>query len=282
MVQRMYGKGNKVFTWKDQIAKTPAPLRGNVPKGALTRLSVSKMGMFEKCPWAFKFYYIDGLTNFEESEALIGGKILHDMFYYASLAEYPEVIRTYEKYGDYVKDCENFISFSRKRMFFHGTSIPHLAEYEIYDAEYDTLLFVDRIDKIKDGYEITDYKTGKVHGIGLYRFQLALYTYFVEKHLNIKIKRWGVFFTNAGRYLGEVVDREKVNLIPHTLEAVRSRIQSATQTNRFPKKSGPLCNFCNFRHFSLCDGVGDNKDPNYFGELDAYRYSKKKKSGKDV
>jgi len=275
MVQRLFGK-SRVFTWNDQQAK-PAKLRTHVERGALTRLSVSKMTMYEKCPYAFKFYYVDGLTNLDDSEALVNGKVLHDMFYFASLAEYPEAIRTNSRYDEFVQDCENFISFSRKRMFYLGTSIPYLAEYEIYDEEFDVLLFVDRIDKLKDGYELIDYKTGKVHGLGLYRFQLAFYAYFVEKHLNINIKRWGVFFTNVGRYLGEVADRKKMELIPHTLEIVRDRIKHSSSQNHFPKKSGPLCNFCNFRHYSLCDGIGENKVPDYFGDLDVYRYSKKGK-----
>jgi CRISPR/Cas system-associated exonuclease Cas4 (RecB family) len=282
MVQRLYGK-TKIFTWNDQKAKQqPKSLRGVVARGALTRLSHSKMTMFEKCPYAFKFYYVDGLTSLDDSDALINGKALHDMFYYASIAEYPEIIRTYEKYAEFMQDCEHFIEFSRKRMFYLGTSIPYLAEYEIYDKDLDVLLFIDRIDKLKDGYEVVDYKTGKVHGLGLYRFQLALYAYFVEKHLKIKVRRWGIYFTNSGRYLGEVVDRKKMELIPKTLEAVRNRIKQASSQNHFPKKSGPLCNFCNFRHYSLCDGIGENVNPNYFGELDVYRYSKKKKKDDDI
>jgi len=276
MVKRL-GKGKRVFDWIDQKEIKIPPLRDHIRKGALTRLSVSKMQLFEKCPHAFKFYYIDGLKNLKDSEAMLNGKTIHDMFYYASMAKYPELIRLDKDYPAFEKDCENFIKFSRNRMVYLGTSRPYLAEYEIYDEELDVLLYIDRIDKLKGGIEIVDYKTGKVHGVGIYRFQLALYTYFVEKHLKEKVIRWGVFFSNAGRYMGEPVDRKLVNMIKNTIASVRTKMENSIKTGAFEKRSGPLCNWCNFRHFSLCDGVGVNKEPSFFGELDWYRGEQKEK-----
>ena len=147
--------------------------RDDLPFSA-DRMSVSRMQLWEKCAYAYRLNYEEDLRHLDESEHLTSGKEIHELFYLASLNAEPESIRILPNYKKYQDDCERFIEFSRLMWRKNGTSIPLLAEYEIYDEELNVLMYIDRIDKHDDGIQILDYKSGGYKSIACYRFQLAV------------------------------------------------------------------------------------------------------------
>ena len=59
MVARKIGK--KLVYYKEQKQGVIKPLKGHNYVNDVDRMSVSKMQLFEKCPYAFRFYYHDNL-----------------------------------------------------------------------------------------------------------------------------------------------------------------------------------------------------------------------------
>lgn len=249
------------------------PRKGNILDFP-DRMSVSRMQAFFKCPFFFKLQYVDGFKVADDSEHLSRGKELHDMFYYASMTGMPEVIRSFDGYNKYPDHCENFIALCRQIAGRTGVTLPFLAEYEIYDEKDRVILYIDRIDSVKGEVDILDYKTTMPKSnIKEYRFQLALYTYYVQKVLGLKVRRWGVMFTGGhGALIYEAVDQKKVNWIPEMLKIVREGISECHST-KFDKRRNGLCFHCKFRAFSLCDGApNQTRARNAHGLLDIYRH----------
>jgi len=295
MVLRVRGGKKLIDLYKDEDKKKvseknylslniPPPRKDDSLEDFPDRMSCSRIQSFMKCPFYFKLQYLDGFKVAEDSEHLSRGKELHDMFYYASMTGMPEVIRSFDGYNKYPDHCENFIEMAKIIQRKAGYKLPLMAETEIYDPEDKVLLYLDRIDvvgKQTDVVELLDYKTGAPkRNIWEYKFQLALYTYYVEKILKLKVKRWGVMFTGEnGDLIYEPVDRAKVDMIPEMIRLVREGI-SDCHIGGFDKRRNNLCYHCKFRAFSLCDGAVHQKRAKHaHGLLEIYRYDWSRANG---
>jgi CRISPR/Cas system-associated exonuclease Cas4 (RecB family) len=252
------------------------PVRSVFPeydKCGRMRLSVSRMQLFEKCAMAFKFSYLDKLELGEEREGLDTGISLHDLFYYISFQRNPAVIRSNVLYGKYTSHCENFIKFQQSLQKANSGSRPMFAEKEIFDEEDFVVLYIDRINDLGDGtVEILDYKTGGSHSMSRHQFQLALYTYYAEKHLKLRVSRWSVYYSRDNKYKSMSVNRKKVAMVPEFVRLVRERIDECFAVGNFEKRPNTMCSFCSYLQFGLC-----NSDPfksfNCFGLLEIYSKS---------
>lgn len=234
------------------------------------RLSVSKMQLFEKCPLAFKYSYLEklDLKENEDRERLDMGVDIHDALYCASFQN-AEVLRSNELYGKYSVHFENFISFQRLMKKKTGSSIPLYAEKEIFDKDDFVLLYIDRINDLGDGtVEILDYKTGNIGSLSKHQFQLALYTYYVEKHLMLKVSKWSIFYTKENKYKSMYVNRSKVKIIPEIIRLVRQRMNSCF-VEGFEKRPNQLCSWCSYTQFGLCSS-GQKKTFATFGLLEIF------------
>lgn len=254
------------------------PVRNKFPeydKIGRMRLSVSRMQLFEKCALAFKFSYIDKLKLADEMsrELLDTGKDLHDIFYKASFQIHPEILRTSENYNEWQEHMESFISLQKTFASAYGDHRPYMAEKEIFDEEDFVVLYIDRINMLPDGtVEVLDYKTGGVHALSRHHFQLALYVYYIEKHLGLKVSKWSIFYTKHNKYKSEAVDRAKVRMIPNIVGLVRERIDECFSIGSFKKRPSIMCNFCPMLQYGLCTS-GKNKSFNTFGLLEIYSKS---------
>ena len=255
----------------------PEAIRNSFPeydsRGRM-RLSVSRMQLFEKCNLAFKLSYVDRLDLKEEDvtrERLDMGKDLHDLFYIASFQKYPEIVRTHELYAKYPEHCENFIKFQHMMKRICGDHRPIFAEKEVFDEDDFVVLYIDRINDLGDGtVEVLDYKTGNSSGsIRKHQFQLALYTYYIEKHLNLRVSKWSIYYTKDNKYKSMAVNRGKVNMIPEIVGLIRERIDGCFSVGNFEKRPNQLCSFCSFMQFGLCNS-SEHKSYNCFGLLDIY------------
>jgi hypothetical protein len=238
------------------------------------RMSCSRLQSFVKCPFAFRLQYVDGFKVSDDSIYLSRGKELHDMFYYASMTGMPEVIRSFDGYNKYPEQCENFIAFSRVIMNKNSIKMPLFSEKELYDENHKVLLYIDRIDENGKGVDILDYKSSMPKtNIKEYRFQLALYTYYVQKMMGLKVKRWGVMFTGGnGALIYEPIDQMKVDMIPEIISLIREDIADCA-AHAYRKRRNGLCFNCKFKAFSLCDGAPTQaKERNSHGLLDIYRH----------
>jgi CRISPR/Cas system-associated exonuclease Cas4 (RecB family) len=239
------------------------------------RLSVSRMQLFEKCGLAFKWSYIDRLDLREDDasrERLDKGVSLHDLFYQASFQRNPAIVRSHELYAKFPEHCENFIKLQWDISRSLGDHRPLFAEKEIFDEDDFVVLYVDRINDMGDGtVEIMDYKTGAYHSIKTHQFQLALYTYYVEKHLKLRVSKWSIYYSKDNKYKSMKVDRAKVGMIPEVIRMIREKIDECFSTGSFEKRPNQLCHFCSFMQFGLC--TSGAKTYNNFGLLDIFSKS---------
>lgn len=234
------------------------------------RLSVSRMQQFAKCGYAFKLGYVDKLIISDESEALGTGKVVHDLLYNAAHQPHPEVLRSHETYQENSIHYENFIAYEnafRK----HYNSKCLFAELELYDPDDHVVLYIDRVNDLQDGtVEIMDYKTGALGPLSKHRFQLALYSYYIEKITHYKVSKWSIFYTKHNKIKSEVVDRKRINMVPEFVRIIREQIDEEFLTNGFNKRPTFLCNWCVYRHYGICDPSGMKTYKNIFGLLDVY------------
>jgi len=251
----------------------PAPEKSIIPnfdERGRVRLSVSKMQLFEKCALAFKYSYLEkiDLKENEDRERLDMGVNIHDALYYASFQPNPAVLRSSELYGNYTVHFENFIRFQKLMKQKTGSSAPLYAEKEIFDKDDFVLMYIDRINDLGDGtVEILDYKTGNTGALSKHQFQLALYTYYVEKHLMLRVSKWSILYTKENKYKSMYVNRAKVRAIPEIIKLVRQRMNACFSVG-FEKRPNQLCSWCSYMQFGLCNS--GQKSFNTFGLLEIF------------
>lgn len=232
------------------------------------RLSVSKIGTYEQCPYKYKLHYLDEVKpNIPPPEHLIKGVEIHEVFDEV-LASQPktidalkENIKRHPKAKKYQEHMQNFIKFNEQmisRTLNDGKLVlPLYQEIELFDHDLNIVGVIDRVDMTGKHIIILDYKTGKESQIRNHHFQLGIYKYLFEKTHNMKITHWGIFYSATGKLEIEPVNNDIVKECVEKVISVRKKIKLETI---WPKKPGPLCNFCDFFKSGHCEGIS-NKQP---------------------
>ena len=143
---------------------------------------------------------------------------------------------------------------------------PHARELFIEASTESGILmrgFVDRIDRAPNGAtRVVDYKTGKSPQP---RFlddklaQLNFYALLLRQSGRGIPQRMQLVFLADGKVLTLDPQREDVEYFGQSIEKLWEDIKAAIETEVFPVRTGPLCNWCQVRQF--CPAKGEAPHP---------------------
>ena len=223
------------------------------------RLSKSKIGTWEKCPFLFKLKYIDGKAFDVKTPQMERGNEIHKLMedYYKpevkTIENLNKEITKQEKFVVHKEAVENFIKFNKR----WNDSIPLYTEQELYDETYNIIGIIDRIGIRDNKIILWDYKSGQLHDLGKYRFELALYTYLFEINHNQKVDYWGIFFVDHNVDMIEPVNRQEMQKAIEKVVSIRKEIKACSDKNEFCKKFNYDCRWCKAQQSGECDGATD-------------------------
>ena len=258
-----------------------------------TVYSHSRLGCFDNCPFSYKLRYLEKLRVDKDTiERFLGNTVHSTLEYTYQKVNFENVLPEKEKIAQYFnwlwkKDWKDSIVIVKKNKYDkeHYRSIGEKAitryteryypfkqnkilgleqKIEIKldkKGEYKMTGIVDRIDETESGdVEIHDYKTGMTtptQSAMEEDKQLALYQIGVKEFAGDKK------ITLMWHYLMSGVDFT-VNKNEEQLEEIKKdtllAIDEVESAKDFPKKPGPLCNYCEyFNHADgkngvICDG----------------------------
>lgn len=231
------------------------------------RLSVSKIGEYEKCPYSFFLTSIKkesrGMTPIQLKE----GIEKHEIFEKAVLetkkvlTEGKDPIETlktnignHPDYQQYKNDCDNFVKFSNDIKLKGGDPMPEYVEIKLYNPKLNFSGIIDRVDVDGENILILDYKTGKDHPVDDYTFQLSVYAYMFEQQFKKEVTHWGIFFSRSGNFELQKVDRESFQMSLDRIDENRKLIDLSLNNMIFPKSPNYLCKWCTWFQNGKCDG----------------------------
>lgn len=250
------------------------------------RYSHSRIRLFEKCPLAFRYQYIDKvkIPTFETIESFMGARVHETLEWFYNermngrLAELDDILQRYgglwkESINDDIVVVDESLTPEHYRML-GGRCLEHYylkhAPFErghtiatemmlnfdlLGDGRYRFLGYVDRLDSLGNGsYEIHDYKTG--HNIPSREQnekdrQLALYEIGIRQNMKdvVEVELVWHYLTHNREI------RARKN--PDRLEAVRQEtlksihnIESAIESGDYPPVKGRMCAWCEYQE--LC------------------------------
>ena len=232
------------------------------------KLSISKIGQYEKCAYSFYLSYIRKEKIDKLPKQLEEGTEKHKIFEVVidkakalvlqenisksqAIQEAIKQTKNFEKYKD---DCNNFVNLSLDIEKQGGDPFPEHKEIQLYDKDLNLGGIIDRVDIEGENVLILDYKTGKEHPISDYYFQLAIYAYIYEKNFKKKVTHWGIFFSKAGLLLKEPININEIELAVAKVHYVRELIDNSIKNEDFPKQPSALCNWCVWKQSNKCDG----------------------------
>jgi ATP-dependent exoDNAse (exonuclease V) beta subunit len=144
----------------------------------------------------------------------------------------------------YKQHILNYIDFLK----IYKLPLPTYTENK-YETEFDSIKFNGIIDAVYvqgDRAIVVDYKSGREHSnLSDYRFELQLYSYMIEKNLNLKVVKYGIFFTKSKLFLFETNDFKYQDILT-TITKVKNKIAE----KQFKELNQSLtCNMCSFKQF---------------------------------
>lgn len=243
------------------------------------RLSKSKVGLYNHCPLAWKFKYIDKIEE-EYSIFLDIGKDVHDFIEHFFSITTPNESGELDnisklKFTPNLQYKKNVSVFEikrwreiKKRNLSVDYFYPVLNETSFLLEDCNIIGIVDRVHKCHkddefapkvpsfvDGeYVLVENKTGKPTAKKCIDYELDLYWYkFIieRKHPEIKLK-WGAIYFPFNNFIHHVqLFDEKVNLLIESINETKLKIEESIQSNTFKATpSKQKCAYCNYR--SIC------------------------------
>ncbi len=230
----------------------------------LTKTSYSQIDTFKLCPLKFKYRYVLRVPA-EPHHALSFGRAVHE-----TLKEFHQREMKSEQVSEklllelYEKNFtdEGYESAEHKKLRFESGK----AALKDYFGKYKTLFgkpvvlekpfrlkigdvvltgTIDRIDRVNDGFEIVDYKTGslkKKKDVDRDE-QLTIYALAAEEALGIKAKKQALYFIEDG----EKVETERSEAQLSKKRKDLDKVIDEMKKSKFEAKPGFACGFCEFR-----------------------------------
>lgn len=239
----------------------------------MLRLSVSKILCFEQCPFRYKLTYIDKIKSKVVPKQLVKGTQIHDVFdksYDDKKLTIEQLKNNIRKQPIAIKHREhmnNFVKFNKRRMVGDKITLPLFKEVKLYDAKLHFAGIIDRVEINNGKLVVIDYKTGKVGNLKKHHFQLSIYKHLFEKSYNMKVDKWGIYYSKDDIELTEDVDN---SIVAESIKKiVTTRLMIEQEQNWRPKPSF-LCPWCEFYQNGLCNGNkckdGNGSKPKNSGE----------------
>lgn len=216
--------------------------------------SFSKISTHLQCPKKFQFCYIDKVKiPYKHNEALVKGSAVHSILEYfpeKSLHKYAE--KYFDVAETYLKSPSGWELINKNAM--KEFDLAFDSDFNLVDYKDKSAMFRGSVDRvIIEGNTLTlvDFKTGKFKDdystYGQTYEQLMYYSiwFFLRFPEVSEIKISYVYIEhpqnepNTRTLLRENLDEIKFNLI--------SNIYNIEKDEEFKKKTGPLCNYCDYQ-----------------------------------
>lgn len=215
-------------------------------------LSKSSIQLYETCPYAFYLRFVEELeppstpaqmqrgSRFHKWANTIYDKTNKKAILSGDVTVYSE-IKKYIDSDDIV--YENFARMEQERWKNDPTEdfFPIRTEEFLEDEELLYFGTYDRLDKDKDHYVVSDYKTGGFREWKLsdYRFELFGYKHLIEKNYDkYNVEKYCVIFPDSKRYYYDKFSKLTKNAFYNKVKRIRLKIKN----RKFPKKG--QCAFC--------------------------------------
>ena len=251
----------------------------------LETLSPSRAGDFKTCPQPFKFRAIDRLpepTSIYQARGTTAHLALQRLF------DEPMDKRTPDRLFDLFRESwtdvrgedefEGMFQDEEEERKWGLESLELLRNYfaiedpktfDPEDRELDMLEdldgivirgILDRIDRDVDGQlVITDYKTGRApperYALSAF-FALKIYALLIRKRTGETPKELRLLYLNGPTLYRLPVDDRQLNAMDVQLRALWKAIDRALSSDRFPTRTGRLCDWCSFQE--ICPAVADD------------------------
>lgn len=242
----------------------------------LETLSPSRAGDFKTCPQLFKFRAIDRLpepTSVHQARGTTAHLALQRLFDRPAAERTPATlfdlfreawteIRGEDEYADLFASVEEERAWGLESMTllanYFGVEDP--CGLEPLDRERDMREdldgivirgILDRIDRDSGGrLVITDYKTGKApperYAYGAF-FALKIYALLIRRAMGETPAEVRLLYLNGPTLYRCPVDDAQLDAMDRQLRALWQRIEAAIAENRFPPRTGRLCDWCSFQ-----------------------------------
>jgi putative RecB family exonuclease len=243
-------------------------------KYELTSLSPSRASDFKRCPQLFKFSSIDRIEtppNLYQARGTTAHLALERLF------DLPAENRTAERLYDLFREAwqelkpeefsDLFDSEEAERQW-GIESLEILANYlkvedptafEPLAKELDMTQEVgsmtirgilDRMEEHRDGLAITDYKTGKApperYALPAF-FALKIYALLIRIREGRTPDVLRLIYLNGPTVYEIPVNDQQLDAVERQLRALWTAIERAIDTDHFPTRTGPLCDYCSYR-----------------------------------
>lgn len=211
----------------------------------MIRLSKSKVLCFQQCPYKYFLQNVEKVKIDKIPEQLQKGIEVHKLFEdYNKLCQLG-VHMVPDKFSEIMKKFAKHYEIFGK---------PIYSELKIYNKQLDIVGVIDAVHLDKDKVLVLDYKTGKKHPLKDYRFELALYAYLYEQETNHSVDFVGIYFADAGEFVGEKLDRNEIDKVLEKIKDVKEQIQDCEKLGKWEKNETYLCNWCEMRQNGFCNG----------------------------
>lgn len=254
---------------------------------ALETLSPSRAGDFKTCPQLFKFRAIDRLpepTSVYQARGTTAHLALQRLFDDVAVERTPErlfdlfrqawtEVRNEEEFESLFDDVEAERAWGVEslKLLSNYFTIEDPKSFDPADRELDMLEdldgivirgILDRIDRDVDGgLVITDYKTGKApperYALSAF-FALKIYALLIRNRSGETPKELRLLYLNGPTLYRLPIDDSQLDAMDGQLRALWAAINRALSTDRFPTRTGRLCDWCSFQE--ICPAWQDEAD----------------------
>jgi putative RecB family exonuclease len=241
---------------------------------SLTSLSPSRASDFKRCPQLFKFSAIDRIEtppNMYQARGTTAHLALERLF------DLPAADRTAERLYDLFREAwqelkpeeypdlfedeaeerqwgiESLEILANYLMVEDPTSFEPLAKELDMTQDVGAMTIrgiLDRMEESQDGLVITDYKTGKApperYALPAF-FALKIYALLIRIREGRTPATLKLIYLNGPTVYELPVNDQQLDAIERQLTALWTAIERAIETDRFPTRTGPLCDYCAFR-----------------------------------
>lgn len=226
-------------------------------------MSYSQINTYETCPLKYKYSYVLRIPTLPSHNLSFGTSIHNTLKDFHQALMFRDDLTLEDVYKMYEKNWQPLGYLNeqhRKKRYESGKKvletyfdkhkdekIKHVALEKPFNLKIDGIRFygrIDRIDPVKGGVEIVDYKTGnlKTQKDVDRDMQMAFYALGVKEALNMKPEKLSFYFVEGGEKLSTTRTDEQLKQARKQVKEVVKKVKKGS----FEPKPGMHCKWCDY------------------------------------